>query len=255
MGAGAGGMSLTVTVLGSSGMYATVDRAASGYLLEINQEVIWLDAGAGTWQNLLGLYRYPQITGVLLSHRHPDHTSDVFQAFHARHYGEAQPLPPIPLWGPEDTLHRVAAFSYDFDNSFDLRPMKAGDATEIAGARFSFFGMAHPCETLGVRIEDDGKVFAYSADSGPKADFDGLAGNADVFVCEATYQDADEEWEGHMSASQAGRIAVGVGAHSLVLTHLTPGHDRAVTLKEAQAAAAGVEVSLADDLQRYRISG
>lgn len=247
-------MSLTVTILGSSGMYATVDRAASGYLLEINGEIIWLDAGAGTWQNLLGIYEYPEITGIILTHRHPDHTSDVFQAFHARHYGKPTPLPPIPLWGPEDTLSRVAAFSYDFDNSFDLRALKAGVSEEIAGAKFSFFGMAHPCETLGVRIEDGDAVFSYSADSGPKADFDGLAGNADIFVCEATYQNTDEEWEGHLRASQAGELAKAVGAEHLVLTHLTPGHDRTITLAEAKETAGGIEVSLAEDLRRLEIA-
>ncbi len=235
-------------------MYATVDRAASGYLLELNGKVIWMDAGAGTWRNLLAHYDYPRIDGVILTHRHPDHTSDVFQAFHARHYGAVDPLPPIPLWAPVETLSRVAAFSYDFDNSFDLQRVKDGMTTEIAGARFSFFGMAHPCETVGVRIEDGGRVFAFSADSGIKADFAGLAGDADLFVCEATYQDSDPEWEGHMSASQAGTIAADNGVKQLLLTHLTPGHDYDISLVEAKQRAGGVMVQLANDGQRFEVS-
>lgn len=247
-------VSLKVTILGTSGMYATADRAASGYLLELNQSLIWMDAGAGTWRNLLALHDYPDIDGIILSHRHPDHTSDVFQAFHARHYGDRDPLPPIPLWAPEDTLVRVAAFSYDFDNSFDLKPVKAGDALEIAGAKFSFFEMAHVCETVGVRVEDSGHVLSYSADSGTKADFHGLAGGADLFICEATYQDADPEWEGHMKASAAGDIARAAGAKRLLLTHITPGHDFGLSLSEAEKAAGDVTVQLADDGQSFEVS-
>lgn len=237
----------TVTVLGSSGMYATATRAASGYLIDIDGRSLWLDAGAGTWQNLLRLQEYPSIDGIILSHRHPDHTSDIFQAFHARHYGTGAPLPPIPLWAPDETLHRVAAFSYDFDNSFDLRPVKEGDSFSINGATVSFFAMAHVCETVGVRVEMNGAVFAYSADTGPKADFAGLAGNADLFVCEATYQDRDPEWDGHMSASQAGAAALSAGAAKLLLTHVTPGHDLDVSLQEARRTAGSVAVSLAQD--------
>ncbi|HVF53490.1 MAG TPA: MBL fold metallo-hydrolase [Actinomycetota bacterium] len=247
-------MSLTVTILGCSGMYATATRAASGYLLELNDKRIWLDAGSGTWRNLLSLHDYVNIDGVILSHRHPDHTSDVFQAFHARHYGGRDPLPPIPLWGPEDTLHRIAAFSYDFDNSFDLREVKPDEKHDIGGASFEFFGMAHICPTVGVRITDSGKVFAYSADSGPAADFDTLARDADVFVCEATYQDADELWEGHMSGTQAGQAAASAGAQRLLLTHLTPGYDDEVTLAQARNAAGGVDVELAHDMMRIELS-
>ncbi len=247
-------MSLTVTVLGCSGMYATVDHAASGYLIELNGKVIWLDAGAGTWQNLLAYYDYPLIDGVILTHRHPDHTSDVFQAFHARHYGGRDALPPIPLWAPEDTLSRVAAFSYDFDNSFDLERVRAGTSLDIAGAKFTFFGMAHPCETVGVRIEDGDTVFAFSADSGVKADWAGLAGDANLFVCEATYQDADPEWEGHMSAAQAGTIAAENRVNHLLLTHLTPGHDNGLSLTEALRTAKDVKVELAKDGQRFEVN-
>ena len=32
-----------------------------------------------------------------------------------------------------------------------------------------------------------------------------------MFVCEATSQDSDEIWEGHLRASQTGRIAQQVG--------------------------------------------
>ncbi|HEX2241551.1 MAG TPA: MBL fold metallo-hydrolase, partial [Actinomycetota bacterium] len=87
----------------------------------------------------------------------------------------------------------------------------------------------------------------YSADSGEEADFEALAGDADVFVCEATFQDSDEPWFGHLSAAQAARVAARVRAKKVVLTHLPPGRDFGLSLAEAQREAADLDVQLASD--------
>lgn len=240
-------MTFSVTVLGTSGIYATRDRACSGYLLHLDGRHVWLDAGAGTWRNLLRHIDFPKIDAVILTHQHPDHTSDLFQAFHARNYGSPSPLPPIPLWAPAPTLAVLRGYNDSIGESFELNTVVEGDSIDFAGARFAFTRMAHPVETLGVRVEADDAVLAYSADSGTEADFEGLAGGADVFICEATFQDSDEEWTGHMSASQAAGVAAGVGAAHLVLSHLPPGRDHGLSLAEADAAGAGLRIQLAAD--------
>jgi ribonuclease BN (tRNA processing enzyme) len=125
---------------------------------------------------------------------------------------------------------------------------------EIGNARLTFTRMAHPAYTLGVRIETDAGVLAYSADTGPECDLRRLAESADVFICEATFQDSDEEWEGHLRASQASVAASEVGAGSLVLTHLPHDRDLELSLKEARAAS-DVDVSLAQDLRRIEVVG
>lgn len=246
-------MTLAVTILGSSGMFQTLERACAGYLLQIDGENIWLDAGAGTWLNLQRSIDYADLTGVVLTHGHPDHTTDVLQAYHARRYGQAEGLPPIPLWAPQETIDRLAAFSKGIDEAFDLKPITAEDSLTIGGAQLTFTEMAHPEVTLGVRVKYEGKVMAFSSDTGEQADFERLAGGADVFVCEATSQDTDEIWEGHLRASQTGRIAERIGVKRLVLTHLRPKRDQSVTLAEARAEAGGVQVELAEDGMRLEI--
>jgi ribonuclease BN (tRNA processing enzyme) len=228
-------------------MFATADRAASGYLLEINRAKIWMDAGSGTWQNLLRKIDYRDLDGVVLSHRHPDHTTDVFQAFHARAYWVDEPLAPIPLWAPQETIDHLVGYDGALEKCFELRPVSEGDCIEIEGARFYFVRMAHPPVTLGVRIEDDGSVAAYSADSGSEADFEALASGADLFICEATFQNSDGEWEGHLSASQAAAIACRVAAGRLVLTHLPPKRDLALSLAQAQETGCDCDLRLAED--------
>ncbi|MFN2390075.1 MAG: MBL fold metallo-hydrolase [Actinomycetota bacterium] len=244
---------MEVTVLGSAAMYATTERACAGYLVELGTCRLWVDCGAGTWRNLLAHTDYRRLGGIVLTHRHPDHVSDVFQAFHARQFGGTDPMATIPVWAPRETIERVTGYYRELDEGFEMNAVAEGDSVDVAGARVSFVRMAHPPETLGVRIENEGKVLAYSADSGPEADFPALAGDADLFVCEATMQDSDPLWEGHLSASQAGAIAARVGASRLVLTHLPADRDLDVSLKEARATCPDVPVELAHDGLRLEV--
>ena len=248
-------MSFSVTVLGCQGIFATKERAASGYLIRVGGKNVWLDAGAGTWRNLLGHIDWRELDAVILTHEHPDHTTDIFQAFHARHYGTKETLPPLPLWAPAATIAKLKAFSPKITEAFDATPIKGGDIQEFGGATFSFHEMAHSSvETVGVRVEADGGVFAYSADTGPGAGFDALAKGADLFICEASFQEQDEKWEGHTSASQAAEIAAATGVRKLLLTHLPAERDLALSLAEAHRSAKGVTVQLAEDGQVHEVS-
>lgn len=237
-------MTFSITPLGCSAMYATVDSPASGYLVDLDGFKLWLDAGGGTWQRLLQHIDFADVDGVLLTHRHPDHTIDMFQLFHARLYGERD-LPKIPMWAPQETIERVTAFSTELGQTFDIVAVEGGGVIELGGAKASFVEMKHSVETCGVRLESGGAVLAYTADTGPDSDFQALARDADVVFCEATYQDSDQPWwEGHMSATQAGRMIREVGGGRLVLTHLPPTRDHHVSLEEARREC-GAAVELA----------
>ncbi|MGH2697638.1 MAG: MBL fold metallo-hydrolase [Actinomycetota bacterium] len=241
-------MSFSVTVLGCSGVYQTRELAASGFLVEIDDGRWLVDMGGGTWRNLLLQADYRDLKGVFLSHRHPDHTIDIWQLFHARHYGDlGGPETKIPLWAPRETLDRLSHFDEGITESFDLLPVDQNSKVKFGGARATFARMKHPPETYGVRIEHGGVALAYTADTGIEGDIDAIARDAQVFLCEATVQDSDEPWWGHMCASDAGRIAVRSEVGRLVLTHLRPDCDRELSLQQARRAAPGLEVHLASD--------
>jgi ribonuclease BN (tRNA processing enzyme) len=240
-------VSFKVTVLGCSGVYQTPDLAASGFLVECDGGRWIVDMGGGTWRNLLQLVPYREVNGVFLSHRHPDHTIDVWQLFHARHYDVDGPESKIPLWAPQETIDRLTGFDEGIAESFDLIPVDQDSLVKFGEARVTFARMKHPPETYGVRIEHEGVAFAYTADTGLGGDIEEIASGAQVFLCEATAQDADEPWWGHISASDAGRIAVSCGVGKLVLTHLRPDCERRLSLEQARLAAPGLEVQLATD--------
>ena len=85
-----------------------------------------------------------------------------------------------------------------------------------------------------------------------------LADQADMLVCESTFADAEaglaREY-GHLTASEAGRIAAEARARLLVLTHFSQRYDAAGSERLAgQAASAfGGEVVLARDLTRIPV--
>lgn len=235
-------------------MYATAQLAASGYLVDLDGFLLWMDAGGGTWQQLLHQVDHAEVNGIFLSHRHPDHTIDLFQSFHARAYG-GRDLPKIPLWAPNETVERITAFSTELADTFDIGVIESGQSITIGGARATFTDMKHSAQTCGVRFELDGAVCAYSADTGPASDFAGLSKDADVLICEATFQDSDRPWwEGHLSATQAGRAANDIGASRLVLTHLPPGRDPETSLAEAKRESGPAGVELAEPGKRIEVS-
>ena len=85
-----------------------------------------------------------------------------------------------------------------------------------------------------------------------------LADQADMLVCESTFADTEaalaQEY-GHLTASQAGRIAAEAGARLLVLTHFSQRYDRAGGQRLAGEAAStfGGEIVLARDLARIPV--
>src|SRR4029078_10911055 len=101
--------------------------------------------------------------------------------------------------------------------------------------------------SLGFKIEADGKVLAYTGDTGTCDEVVKLAQASDLFLCEATYQNASELSFFHLSALQAAEHAAAGGAARLVLTHITPNLDPGVSLEQAAGGYEGsIDVAVAD---------
>ncbi|HEX9823880.1 MAG TPA: MBL fold metallo-hydrolase [Actinomycetota bacterium] len=243
---------MELVVLGADGMYASPGGATSGYLLREDGFTVWIDLGSGTLANLQRHQDLYDVDAVMVSHRHPDHLVDLFAYYIARLYGPPEPSPEIPLFAPPEVLERAHAFVSDsseggLERAFDRREVDPGSSFEVGPFRVRTARMAHPVETMGVRIEAGGTVFAYSADTGPCTQLVELAEGADLLLAEASWQDEDDEVPGdlHLRASEAGDHARMAGAGRLVLTHIKPGLDRERSRREAAAVFDG-EVLLAE---------
>jgi ribonuclease BN (tRNA processing enzyme) len=124
--------------------------------------------------------------------------------------------------------------------AYDFLTAAPGKVFELGPFRITPFEMQHiGVFSLGYRIEAGGVVFAYTGDTGPCEAAITLARDSDLFLCEATYQNASKLYPFHLSAAQAGEVATAAGADHLVLTHLTPELDHRISIHEAAETFTG----------------
>lgn len=225
---------MRLTIVGCSGSYPGPDSPASCYLVEAEHEDrtwrIVLDLGNGA---LGALHRYADplsIDAVLLSHLHADHCIDITSYYVLRKYHPSGSRPPIPVYGPDGTPGRLARaydlpkspgmteeFSFHFypEHSFTIGPF-------MITARV----VKHPVPGYALRIESEGKVLAYSGDTGPCEALVTTARDADLFLCEASFvEGGDNPPDLHLTGTEAAQAAIDAGVGRLVLTHIPPWHD------------------------------
>ncbi|MDQ1641724.1 MAG: hypothetical protein QOJ90_1075, partial [Actinomycetota bacterium] len=97
-----------------------------------------------------------------------------------------------------------------------------------------------PVEAWGMRLEHGGRVLTYSADTGPTDALVDLARDADVFLCEASFQHGgDNPPDLHLTGREAGEHATRAGARRLLLTHVPPWYDAGQAEAEAGTTFTG----------------
>jgi len=91
-----------------------------------------------------------------------------------------------------------------------------------------------------MRITAGGRSLAYSADSAPCDELIKLAREADLFLCEASYLEGeDNPPDIHLTGKEAAEHAARADAKRLMLTHLVPWGDRDRTFDEAASVYDG----------------
>lgn len=239
---------MKLTVIGCSGSFAGPDSAASCYLLEGDHEGrtwrVLLDLGSGAFGALQRFIDPVTIDAVLLSHLHPDHYFDISGIWVMWKYHPDGPRARIPIWGPKGVARQCArayglcrdpGMSAEFDFfEYDDQPIRIGPFV-IEVCR-----VVHPVRSYGMRIASEGRVLAYSGDTGPCQELVDLASGADLLLAESAFlEGGDNPLDLHMTGKQAGAAAAEAGVGRLVLTHIPPWHDPQVCLSEAREAFAG----------------
>ncbi|MEU6142085.1 MBL fold metallo-hydrolase [Streptomyces sp. NPDC047081] len=235
-------MALTLTILGTASPHPGPDTPCSGYLVRGGGAEVWVDAGFGSFAELRRHTDPARLSAIWISHLHADHTADLLAACYAFAYGGLTPVAPIPLYAPAGCAERLAGFFGRPDTAFlndvlDFRTLYGGHTVRHGELTLTAHAVEHDTEAYGLRAEAEGKVLAYSGDTGPCDGLLQLAGGADAFLCEA---DVDAHREGehdpvHLTPEEAGagaRLAGGV--RKLLVTHVGP----TLTVESAVARAA-----------------
>lgn len=156
-------------------------------------------------------------------------------AFHAYAYGPFV-VDGLPVFAPQETIDFIRAYvgGDTIAEVFDFRAVADGDTAVIGDLSLRFAETAHSVVNVATRIETGGRVLVYTGDTGPAGSWPELAQDAHLLLSEASLHDDSEPYEFHLTASQAGSIARERSVRSLMLTHIPPHLDSAVSVLEAE---------------------
>ena len=231
---------MKVHVVGSSGTFPVPGRPATGFLIEYGSTRIWCDAGPGTFVNLP--VEPDMVDAIIVSHQHPDHSTDLFTAFHSWTY-RPEPRTGVPLYAAQAVWDRMSVYlekgqGSNLGECFDFTPVWTGDVVEIGEITVSFVEMNHSVPTIGSHYQANNRSLFFTGDTGREGEWQELARGVDVLLCEATYQGEPglNPYPYHLTATEAGQIAREMGAKRLFLTHIPPYRDVSLSVHEAELA-------------------
>ena len=245
---------MRLTVIGCSGSMSGPGGASSCYLLQADGPdgdggtrtwSIVFDLGSGAFGALLDHLDPAELDAVVLSHLHADHVVDMTGLEVYRRYNPAGPLGPVRVLGPAGTAERIGALTMEedltaLDASFSFTEHEPGHTVAIGPFRIDVAPVEHPVPAFGMRVTgpaEDGPgdvVLTYSGDTDACDGLVALATGADLFLCEAAFQEGRDTVRGiHLTGRRAGQAAARAGARRLLLTHLPPWNEPEVIRAEA----------------------
>jgi len=276
---------MDITLLGTGTPIPDADRAGPSTLVtsgDDGAEKVLIDAGRGCVMRLAAVGSFPvQLQGVLVTHLHSDHLTDLNDLI-TTHWVMTNEPTPLRIWGPPGITrfveHILAALGPDigyriahhddltWEPVVDVVEVDPGDSFAVGSMSVAVYETVHaPVEpAVGYRIEHDGRVAAIAGDTIPCPGLDRLVENADVYVQTVIRDDIvkllpvprmHDILDYHSSVAQAAETAARAGVGTLLLTHYVPA-PRADQYDEWKAIAAARfdgEIVMGDDLTKVTI--
>lgn len=235
-----------LTVLGNNGPFPASGGACSGYLLESDsgKTLLALDLGSGALARLLAETSLEALCGVVLSHLHFDHMSDLLPMQYALQFSSRER--PLAVFAPKTPQKVRALLECPY---FDLFPHEDTDVGEM---RISFIPAVHPVEGSCISVECDGARLVFTGDTNENPALELFCNGCDLLLADAGLSSADwARQKPHLSAEKCGALARDARARGLLLTHLNPNYEPEALLREAQSAYPAARLALAGE--RYRV--
>ena len=246
-------------VLGSGTGIPSLRRASPGLLVFSDSAKILIDSGPGTLRKMLEVgVTYRDIDGILYTHIHPDHVSDLVPILFACKYAELPREKDLLCVGGSGFRSYFKKLKNLYGQwieaqSYGLNIKEISqEALLYRNLKILSKPMAHISESVGYRIEfKDRKSIAISGDTDHCQNIIDLAFEVDLLVLECSFPDA-KKVEGHLTPSLAGRIASESHCRKLLLYHLYPICDQYDILMQCRRVYQG-EALLAEDLMKVKI--
>ena len=260
-------------------------RSAPAQVVVVNEAAYVVDCGDGVARQLfLAGIPLNALRHVFLTHQHSDHNADYGNLLLLAWTSGLRTR--VDTWGPPPLEQMTARFfemnEYDIatriadEERVPLQPLvevhelsDGGVLFEDDNVRVTAALVDHPpvVPAFAYRFDSADRSVVISGDTKPSANLVALARDADVLVHEVYFDEAaidrliagvgnaprlkQSVMSHHTSASDAGRIAQAAGVGTLVLSHLLPAEDPAISDSmwiEAARAHFDGEVVLGKDL-------
>ncbi len=249
---------MEVIILGSGTGTPTLKRNAAGLLIKIDNKNLLFDTGPGTVRRLLEIgLTYHDIDYIFYTHFHTDHTLDLAVILFAAKYI-------LSLRSKELTIVAHRDFREFYDNFLNLygqviRPEAyqvkfreiGEDVFKLGSSIIKAMPMQHTPESLGYRVEANGRTVVYSGDTDVCENIVKLGEQADVLILDCSFPD-EMKVKGHLTPQEAGTVARECNCRRLVLSHLYPVCKDEQIIKQARKTFKG-EIVVAHDLMSLRV--
>lgn len=249
---------MKIVLLGTGTPNPSLKRMGSGYLVQVNDDVILFDLGPGAYHRLLESgVSLARVTHQFFSHLHYDHCLDYARLVLTRWDQGAGKIPDLNVIGPRYTAQMTAAlfgengaFAPDIEARTNHQPSvdtfisRGGTpprmaphpkVTEIenrsvingAGWRVTCVEVPHAQPYLpafGFRLDSDAGSFAYSGDAGKSDEYIDLIYGCDVLVhmCHQISGTAvcDDWLKGAAGHKEVAEIGRDAQVNNLVVSHI-----------------------------------
>ncbi len=251
---------MEIVLLGTGTAVPVPDRFPSGVLVRDGAQTLLVDCGPGVLRRLAQTgVDLREVTTVLLTHYHTDHTADLAALLFALRNPRYAGRGPLRLRGAPGLAallgNLTAAWPWLSPKGYvlDVVEIEPGRVPlDASGTVVDAFRVEHTSASLAYRITGaGGGVATFSGDADVCDGLVDAARNADLFVCDAAFPD-EGRVEGHLTPGLAGQHAQAAGARSLCLTHFYPECDGVDLAAQARATFDG-EVVLGADLMRFTV--
>ncbi len=253
---------MEIIILGSGTATPLLHRSSSSIFIKVEDISLLVDIGPGAIRRLCEAdIDHKSIDLIALTHFHPDHVSDLAPFLFASNYAHGpRRETPFSVMGPMGLIKYYEGLKRLYDhwivpdnNRLNLIELndQGKDEWSIEKVKIKSAAAEHSKPAISYRLEACGKSVTISGDTDYSENLVELAQDSDILITECSFPDSMKV-KGHLTPSEAGRIAAKSRSKKLILTHMYPPCEDAPV--EAQASKTfHREIIRAHDLMRLKV--
>ncbi|MFA5307183.1 MAG: MBL fold metallo-hydrolase [Candidatus Babeliales bacterium] len=254
-----------IIIIGSGTCVPHPSRGSPANYIFFENKHFLVDGGSGSLHALAHAgINYAVLDGIFYTHFHIDHTGDLVPTMFAlTNDPTLKRTKDFVLYGPKGLKALVDTYRNMFKEwvtpkRFNIVVRELDDHEEMAidDGTVKAYHVQHTEHSLGYRFTTaTGKIIVFSGDTGYSSEVIDLAKNADlaIFECSMTEEDYERtHFQGHLTATLAGKIAHQAEVKKLVFTHIYPDTDK-VPLQQRCATMFSGDSVIAQDFKIFEV--